>query len=133
MSKKHLLAILLQIILLTTAGAILRFYKLSERQYWMIDEERDAFIVKKIIKDKQPTLIGGALPGGFYLAPGYFYISSFFYFFTNLNPTGMGYIAAFFGVASTPFIFYITKKLLTAPPTFFLTFFFTFFFPSSIF
>ena len=133
MSKKHLLAILLPIILLTTAGAILRFYKLSERQYWMIDEERDAFIVKKIIKDKQPTLIGGALPGGFYLAPGYFYISAFFYFFTDGDPIGLGYVAAFFGAVSTPIIFYVTKKLFSCREAFLAALFYTFSYLATIY
>ena len=107
-------------------SAILRFYKLPQRQYWMIDEERDAFIVKRILVDKHPTLIGGALPGGFYLAPGYFYISAFFYYFTNLNPIGMGAIAAFLGVLSTPLIFYVAKKLFSPRVGILAAFFYTF-------
>src|SRR3989338_597740 len=126
MSKKHLLVILLPIIALTLASAILRFYKLPQRQYWMVDEERDAFIVKKIIKYKRPTLIGGALPGGFYLAPGYFYISSFLYFFTGLNPLGLGYVAAFLGTISTPIVFYVTKKLFSDKEAYLAAVFFTF-------
>lgn len=92
-------------------SAVLRFYRLPERQYWMIDEERDAFIVKRILVDKHPTLIGGALPGGFYLAPGYFYVSALFYYLSNLNPLRMGDIAAFFGTLSTPLIFFVARRL----------------------
>lgn len=126
MNKKNLLLILLPIFLLTIISSILRFHKLPERQYWMIDEERDAFIVKKIIKDKRPTLIGGALPGGFYLAPGYFYISAFFYFFTNGDPQGLGYIAALFATASTIIIFYVTKTLFNGRVAILATIFYTF-------
>lgn len=111
---------------LILASAILRFYKLPQRQYWMIDEERDAFIVKKILIDYHPTLIGGALPGGFYLAPGYFYISAFFYYFFNLNPIGMGYLAAFLGVATIPLIFYVAKKLFNPKVGILAAFFYTF-------
>lgn len=126
MSKKYLLVILLPIILLTMASAILRFYKLENRLYWMVDEERDAFIVKKILVDKHPTLIGGALPGGFYLAPGYFYISAFFYFFTNGNPLGLGFVAAFFGSAATIIIFYVAKKLFDSTTAILAAIFYTF-------
>lgn len=126
MNKKYLLIVLLPIILLTIISSIFRFHKLPERQYWMIDEERDAFIIKKIIKDKRPTLIGGALPGGFYLAPGYFYISAFFYFFTDGNPQGLGYIAAFLGAVSTIIIFYVTKTLFNGRAAILAAIFYTF-------
>lgn len=124
--KKYFSILFITLIVITLFSAILRFYKLPQRQYWMVDEERDAFIVKSIIRDKHFTLIGGALPGGFYLAPGYFYISALFYFFTKLNPIGMGYVAAFSGVVSTPIIFYITRKLFKNSVAFFAALFYTF-------
>ena len=77
----------------------------------MIDEERDAFIVKRILVDKHLTLIGGALPGGFYLAPGYFYISALFYHFTHLNPVGMGYVAVFFSIITIISLLIVTSIL----------------------
>lgn len=116
---------LVLILLVVTAG-ILRFNQLPSRQYWMIDEERDAFIVKRILVDKHPTLIGGALPGGFYLAPGYFYISAFFYYFAGANPIVMGYIAAFFGVLTVPLIFYIAKRLFDQQIAILASFFYSF-------
>lgn len=114
------------IILLIAAGIILRFHQLPSRQYWMIDEERDAFIVKKILVDKHPTLIGGALPGGFYLAPGYFYISASLYFFSKLNPQTLGYVAATSGILTIPLLFYITRRMFNRKTAFLAAFFYTF-------
>src|SRR3990167_4939089 len=76
----------------------------------MFDEERDAFIVKRILVDKHFTLIGGSIPGAFYLAPGYFYISAFFYFLSGLNPTGPALVASSLGVLSTLLIFTLSNK-----------------------
>ena len=92
----------------------------------MLDEERDAYIVKKIVVDKHPTLIGGALPGGFYLAPGYFYISSVFNFIFNMNPIAMGYVAATVGTLSALLIFYAAYKMFGPAVAVISMFFYTF-------
>src|SRR3989344_5485467 len=106
--SKNLIVFLL---LLLTVSAFLRFYNLSHLLYWMFDEERDAFFVKRILVDHRPILIGGAIPEGFYLAPGYFYIASFFYLFSKGNPLGPAVVASSLGVISTFLIFFVTQKL----------------------
>ena len=106
--SKNLIVFLL---LLLTVSAFLRFYNLSHLLYWMFDEERDAFFVKRILVDHRPILIGGAIPEGFYLAPGYFYIASFFYLFSKGNPLGPAIVASSLGVISTFLIFFVTQKL----------------------
>ena len=58
----HKKKLLIFLVIITVIAALIRFHELPRRQYWMVDEERDAFIVKKILIDKHPTLIGGALP-----------------------------------------------------------------------
>jgi len=122
-NKKKLLIFL---VIVTVVAALIRFYELPYRQYWMVDEERDAFIVKKILVDKHPTLIGGALPGGFYLAPGYFYISAVFYYLSDLNPIGMGRVAAAIGVISIPILFIIIKGMFNSKVAVLAALFYTF-------
>ena len=122
-NKKKLLIFL---VIVTVVAALIRFYELPYRQYWMVDEERDAFIVKKILVDKHPTLIGGALPGGFYLAPGYFYISAVFYYLSDLNPIGMGRVAAAISVISIPILFIITKAMFNSKVAVLAALFYTF-------
>lgn len=97
--------------LLILISAFLRFYNIGHLAYWMFDEERDAFLVKKIIVDKHPILIGGSIPGGFYLAPGYFYISAFFYFFSKGNPIGPIMAASTIGTLSVLLLFFVCLKL----------------------
>lgn len=77
----------------------------------MFDEERDAFIVKRIIIDKHFTLIGPSIPGSIYLGPGYFYIISIFYFLSKGNPLGPAIAAAVLGSLSTLLLFYLSWKL----------------------
>lgn len=103
------LLIFLTLILLISV--FLRFYNLENLLYWMFDEERDAFVVKRILVDKHPTLIGGSVPGVFYLAPGYFYISALFYFFSQGNPLGLGFVASVLGVLSVLFLFFVAKDM----------------------
>lgn len=107
MPKKAIVFFIVLVILAT----FMRFYNFSDLLYWMFDEERDAFVVKRILVDKHPTLIGGAIPGAFYLAPGYFYISAIFYFFSQGNPLGPAIAASTLGVISTFLIFFTTKQL----------------------
>ncbi len=99
------------VILLIALSAYLRFHSLGNTLYWMFDEERDAFVVKRILVDHHFTLIGGAVPGAFYLAPGYFYISAIPYFFSHGNPMGPAVVAASLGTLSTLLLFLVTKKL----------------------
>jgi|GEM_PF-1432210 len=114
------------IFFITIIAAVLRFNQLTHRQYWMIDEERDAFIIKRILVEKHLTLVGGALPGGFYLAPGYFYISAFFYNFTGLNPVGIGKVAAALSVLSIPLLFIVVKRMASVPTAVIASFLYTF-------
>jgi len=122
----HKRKLLIFLIIVTIIAALIRFHELSYRQYWMIDEERDAFIVKKILIDKHPTLIGGALPGGFYLAPGYFYISAIFYYLSDLNPIGLGRVAAIISVISIPILFIITRAMFNSKVAVLAALFYTF-------
>ena len=107
--KKNGLPLLLLLIVLL--GFSLRFWHLSEYLYFNLDEERDLFIIRKILIDHHPTLIGGSVPGGIYLGPGYFYITSIFAFISHMNPVGLGAVAATLGTLSVVLIFIVGKKL----------------------
>ena len=97
--------------LIVLIGGILRFWNLSEYLYFNLDEERDLFIIRRILVDHRPTLIGGAVPGGIYLAPGYFYITAIFAWLVGMNPVGLGIVAAILGTLSIPLIYLAGKKL----------------------
>ena len=42
------------------AGTI-RFWRIAELGYFVLDEERDAFLVRRMLVDHRPLLIGGAI------------------------------------------------------------------------
>ncbi len=103
--------LLFLLIVLICLSVFFRFYNFSDLMYWMFDEERDAFVVKRILVDKHPTLIGGAIPGAFYLAPGYFYISAIFYLLSGGNPLGPAIAASALGIISTLLLFFVSREL----------------------
>jgi len=99
------------LILLLVLGAWLRFNRLSELLYFNMDEERDAFIVKRILVNHHFTLIGGAIPGGIYLGPAFYYLTSLPFLISKLNPVGLGIAASTLGVFSIWLIFKVGEKL----------------------
>src|SRR3989344_8267208 len=92
-------------------AAFFRFYRFEDLIYWMFDEERDAFIVKRIIADKHFTLIGPSIPGAFYMSPGYFYVMAIPYLFSHGNPVGPAIFASTLGVITTLVLFHTSSKM----------------------
>jgi len=105
--KKQTLLVLLFIVL----GFFLRFYRLGDWLYFGMDEERDAFVVKRIIVNRHLTLIGGSVPGGFYVGPGLYYLSVLPMAAAGLNPVGLGAAASLLGVISIWLIYQTGKEL----------------------
>lgn len=102
------------IVLIITVGliaTIMRLTKVPDLGYFMLDEERDAFLVRRMLVDKRPLLIGGAIPGGINVGPLFFYISSIPYFLSNSNPIGPVYAAALVGILSVAAVYFIGRKL----------------------
>ena len=89
----------------------LRFNRVGELAYFMIDEARDAFLVQRMLVDHRPLLIGGAIPGGVNVGPFFFYLSAIPYALNWLNPLGPAYAAALIGVISIITIYLIGKRL----------------------
>lgn len=105
--KKELFFILLIVVI----AAFCRFYHVSNYLYFTVDEERDAFIMKKILRDKQPTLIGPAVPKLTYLGPFYFNFSAIFFKLVNLDIVKMGYIASLIGVINVILLFFTVQNI----------------------
>lgn len=92
--------------------AVLRLLKVDELGYFMLDEERDAFLVRRMLVDRRPLLIGGAIPGGINVGPLFFYISAIPYYFSLLNPIGPAYAAGVVGVIGVIGTYWVGKELL---------------------
>lgn len=83
--------------ILVLAGGI-RFWQIGELGYFMIDEERDAFLIRRLLVDHRPLLVGGVVPGGISLGPLFFYLSTIPYTISQLNPIGPAFAAGIIGV-----------------------------------
>ena len=51
-------------IFLLISAIFLRFYKLKELFFFMVDESTINLVAKRIIVDKRPILLGPDIPGG---------------------------------------------------------------------
>ena len=98
-------------ILAVILGVAFRLVRVGDLGYFMLDEERDAFLVRRMLVDHRPLLIGGVIPGGINVGPLFFYISAIPYELSNLNPVGPAYAAALVGVLSVLAVYFIGKKL----------------------
>jgi len=103
------LVILLIIVLLSV---FLRFKNLSGLQHFTYDQARDALFIKRIIVDHKLRLIGtqSSIPG-LYTPPMYYYLMTPFLFVFNLNPVGIDYATAFFGMLTVVLLYYLLTKL----------------------
>lgn len=99
--------ILLIILLL---GSYLRLYRIRDYLTFLGDEGRDVLVVKRMIVDHKPTLLGPtASVGGFFLGPVYYYLMAPFLWIFQFNPEGPAVMVALFGIA-TIYLVYLTGK-----------------------
>jgi len=97
--------------LITVIAAFFRFYQLSDRLYFQLDEERDWHMFRRSIVFHRPPLIGSYLPPGLYLGPLWMYVSALIGLLTNLNPFVYGAIASGLGVLAIPLIYLVGKEV----------------------
>lgn len=95
------------LILILLIGAFLRFYKIDLFMTFLGDEGRDAIIVRNLLVNADPILIGpGTSVGGMYLGPLYYYFMAPFLLLSNFSPVGPAMGVALLGV-TTIYLIYI--------------------------
>ena len=91
-------------------GAFVRLYKIDGYMTFLGDEGRDAIIVRRLLVNFDPILIGpGTSIGNMYLGPLYYYLSAPFLLLAGLSPVGPSVMVALFGVATIYLIWYISR------------------------
>lgn len=90
-----------------------RLSRVVELGYFMMDEERDAFLVRRLLIDHRPLLVGGVIPGGISLGPLFFYISAIPYALSRLNPIGPAYTAGVIGVIGVIATYVVGRELFS--------------------
>jgi len=101
-------ALLIGILLLS---AYFRLYKISGYMTFLGDEGRDAIIVRRLLVDFDPILIGpGTSIGNMYLGPLYYYFIAPGLLLARFSPVGPAVSVALLGVATVFFIWFVVRE-----------------------
>lgn len=100
---------LLVIVLLI--GAFLRLFRISEYMTFLGDEGRDVIVVRRLLVNFDPILVGpGTSIGNMYLGPIYYYLMAPALLIANFSPAGPAIMIALIGVATIYLVWYIARE-----------------------
>lgn len=98
------------LVFILVVGTILRLYKIDGYMTFLGDEGRDVIIVRRLLVDFDPILIGPRTSiGDMYLGPLYYYMMAPALLLSALNPVGPAVMIALLGVVTILFIWYVTR------------------------
>src|SRR5258708_6976284 len=101
--------VLLTLILLI--GAFLRLYKIDQYMTFLGDEGRDVIIVRRLLIEHHPPLIGpGTSIGNMYLGPAYYYMMAIPLLLANFNPVGPAIFISTLGVVTILFLWFVVRE-----------------------
>jgi len=101
--------VLLALILIV--GAFLRLYKIGGYMTFLGDEGRDVIIVRRLLIEHHPPLIGpGTSIGNMYLGPAYYYMMAIPLLIANFNPVGPAIFIALLGLVTIFFVWYVIRE-----------------------
>lgn len=94
-----------------TVGAILRLYKIDQYLTFLGDEGRDVIIVRRLLVNFDPILIGpGTSIGNMYLGPLYYYLIAPALFLAGFSPVGPAVMVAILAVATIWLVWRIGRE-----------------------
>ena len=89
-------------------AAFCRLYRIDQYMTFLGDEGRDVIIVRRLLLQGHPPLIGpGTSIGNMYLGPLYYYMMAIPLFLTNYNPIGPAIQIALLGIVTVWFVWYV--------------------------
>src|SRR5579859_3398494 len=92
-------------------GAFVRLYKIDGYMTFLGDEGRDVIIVRRLLIEHHPPLIGpGTSIGNMYLGPAYYYMMAIPLLFANFNPVGPAIFIALLGIVTIFFVWYVVRE-----------------------
>ena len=101
------------LIVILLVGAFMRLYKIDAYMTFLGDEGRDSIIVRNLLVNADPILIGpGTSIGSMYLGPLYYYFMAPFLFLSNFSPVGPAIGVALLGIATIYLVFIAGKDWL---------------------
>lgn len=102
------------VLIITLSAIFLRFFKLADIFYFNIDEDWYNYIVRRIVVEKRPVLIGWEIPGGIFTPPVMYYVGAIVMFLFNSNPIGFAITASVTGVISVLLVYFVGKKIFNS-------------------
>lgn len=104
--------ILLAILLI---GVFMRLYKISGYMTFLGDEGRDVIIVRRLLIEHHPPLIGpGTSIGNMYLGPAYYYMMAIPLMVANFSPVGPAVFIAILGIVTIFFVWWVVREWFPA-------------------
>lgn len=98
------------LVFILAIGAFVRLFNIDGYMTFLGDEGRDAIIVRRLLVNFDPILIGpGTSIGNMYLGPLYYYLMAPFLLLFNFSPVGPSVMVALFGVATIFFVWYVAR------------------------
>lgn len=120
LTKQHLFLILLLLL-----AAFLRFYNVNNNVMFLGDQGRDALVVSRIFKDKDPVFIGPMTSiGNMYLGPFYYYFMLPFLWLSYPSPMGPVYAVIVLSLLTVYLLYRIGKELFGQKTAWLATIFF---------
>lgn len=99
------------LLLILLVGAFFRLYKIDQYMTFLGDEGRDVIIVRRLLTDFDPILVGpGTSIGNMYLGPIYYYLMAPALLLANFSPAGPAVMVALLGVGTIFFVWYIARE-----------------------
>lgn len=99
------------LILVLLTAAFMRLYRIDEYMTFLGDEGRDVIIVRRLLVNFDPILIGpGTSIGNMYLGPIYYYLMAPFLLLANFSPVGPAIFIALLGVLTCAFVWFIARE-----------------------
>lgn len=91
-------------------AAFCRLYRIDHYMTFLGDEGRDVIVVRRLLTEGHPPLIGpGTSIGNMYLGPLYYYMMAPALFIANYNPIGPAIQIALLGIATVWFVWYVGR------------------------
>jgi 4-amino-4-deoxy-L-arabinose transferase-like glycosyltransferase len=92
-------------------AAFFRFYKIDQYMTFLGDEGRDVIIVRRLLTEGHPPLIGpGTSIGSMYLGPLYYYMMAPALLLANFSPVGPAIQIALLGIITIAFVWWIGRE-----------------------
>lgn len=106
-NKKEFIFLSLAILI----GAFVRLFKIDSYMTFLGDEGRDVIIVRRLLTELHPPLIGpGTSIGNMYLGPIYYYMMAPALLLANFSPVGPAIEIALLGIVTIFFVWFVGRE-----------------------